>query len=100
MPGLAAVSPSAGDPTGKRLVPLDTNRLGHIDFSLVTALDLRKLLRKLGCSEVRQVGSHLTIRCGDCLATIAVHSGDIPAGTLRKIERDLEPCLGRRWMQR
>jgi hypothetical protein len=25
-------------------------------------------------------------------------TGHLPAGTLRSIERDLEPCLGRRWL--
>jgi predicted RNA binding protein YcfA (HicA-like mRNA interferase family) len=66
----------------------------------VTARELRRVLRRYGCVEVRQVGSHLTVRCGSCLATIAVHRGDIPVGTLRKIERDLEPCLGKGWMRR
>ena len=66
----------------------------------VTARSLRKLLRLRGCVELRQAGSHLTIRCGACLTTIAVHTGDIPTGTLRKIERDLEPCLGKGWMRK
>lgn len=65
----------------------------------MTARDLRKLLRQRGCVELRQVGSHLTIRCGTCVTTIAVHTGDIPTGTLRKIERDLEPCLGKGWLR-
>ncbi|MHB1446865.1 MAG: type II toxin-antitoxin system HicA family toxin [Acidimicrobiales bacterium] len=66
----------------------------------MTARDLRRLLRRRGCIEVRQVGSHLTIRCDACLTTIAVHTGDIPAGTLRKIEGDLEPCLEKGWLRR
>ncbi len=66
----------------------------------MTARELRKIVRKRGCVEVRQVGSHLTIRCGECVATIAVHTGDIPTGTLRKIERDLEPCLGKGWLRK
>lgn len=66
----------------------------------MTARDLRKLLRRRGCVEVRQVGSHLTIRCDECITTIAVHAGDVPTGTLRKIERDLESCLGKGWLRR
>lgn len=27
-----------------------------------------------------------------------MHKGDLPKGTLRKIERDLEPCLGKKWL--
>lgn len=42
----------------------------------------------------------MTVRCGECGTTIAVHSGDIPVGTLRKIERDLEPCFGKGWLRR
>ena len=61
---------------------------------------LRRILGQSGCVEVRQVGSHLTVRCGDCLTTIAVHAGDIPIGTLRKIERDLEPCLEKGWLRK
>jgi len=34
------------------------------------------------------------------VATIAVHTGDIPTGTLRKIERDLEPYLGKGWLRK
>ena len=66
----------------------------------MTARELRRLLRQRGCVEVRQVGSHLTIRCDVCVTTIAVHTGDIPTGTLHKIERDLEPCLGKGWLLR
>jgi predicted RNA binding protein YcfA (HicA-like mRNA interferase family) len=31
--------------------------------------------------------------------TVPQHAGDIPAGTLRAIERDLEPALGRGWLR-
>ena len=62
---------------------------------------LRKLLRSFGCVEVRQVGSHLIVRCGECQTTITVHKGeDYDRGLLRRIERDLEPCLGKGWIKR
>ena len=59
---------------------------------------LRKLLKDLGCVEVRQSGSHLIVRCGSgCQTTVPVHSGDIPDGTMNNIGRHLEPCLGKEW---
>ena len=68
---------------------------------LMKAAELLKTLRKLGCSELRQVGSHVRVQCGKCLSTVSVHAGeDIGKGLLRAIERDLEPCLGKGWMKR
>jgi predicted RNA binding protein YcfA (HicA-like mRNA interferase family) len=66
----------------------------------MTDSDVRRILRGLGCTEVRQRGSHLRVRCGSCFSTIPIHKGeDIPKGTLRAIERDLENCLGRGWLE-
>jgi len=62
--------------------------------------ELRSLLRRLGCDEVRQSGSHLIVRCGECQTVVPVHSGDIAPGTLRNIERMLKPCLGEGWLKR
>jgi predicted RNA binding protein YcfA (HicA-like mRNA interferase family) len=40
------------------------------------------------------------VRCGACRTTVPVHRGeDLPPGTLRAIERDLEPCLGKGWLR-
>lgn len=65
------------------------------------ANELLKLLRKLGCSEVRQKGSHIRVQCGKCFSTVPVHSGEeLGKGLLRAIERELEPCLGKGWMKR
>lgn len=66
----------------------------------VRAQQLRRVLRRAGCVEVRQSGSHLVVRCGTCQTVVPVHGGDLPAGTLRSIERDLEACLGERWLKR
>jgi predicted RNA binding protein YcfA (HicA-like mRNA interferase family) len=67
----------------------------------MTARELRQLLRRLGCREVRQRGSHLIVQCGRCTTVVPVHAGeDIGPGLLRKIERDLEPCLGGHWLKR
>jgi predicted RNA binding protein YcfA (HicA-like mRNA interferase family) len=58
---------------------------------------LRRLLKRKGCVEVRQRGSHVIVRCGNCQSTIPIHSGDIAPGTLRQIGKLLEPCLGKDW---
>jgi predicted RNA binding protein YcfA (HicA-like mRNA interferase family) len=64
------------------------------------AKELLRILRKKGCIEARQESSHIIVRCGACQTTVAVHAGkDIPKGTLRAIERNLEPCLGKGWLK-
>jgi predicted RNA binding protein YcfA (HicA-like mRNA interferase family) len=41
------------------------------------------------------------IECGQCVTTVPVHAGeDIGPGLLRRIERDLEPCLGKGWLKK
>jgi predicted RNA binding protein YcfA (HicA-like mRNA interferase family) len=65
------------------------------------ANELLKVLRKLGCEEVRQSGSHVRVKFGACFTTVPVHAGeDLGKGLLRAIERDLEPCLGKGWLKR
>src|SRR5262249_17312224 len=67
----------------------------------MTSRRLRRILNELGCVEVRQVGSHLRVECEKCRTTVPVHAGeDLKPGTLRAIERDLEPCLGKQWLRR
>ena len=67
----------------------------------MTARALLKLLRSFGCEVVRQKGSHARVRRGRCSTTVPVHAGeDLGPGLLRAIERDLEPCLGKGWMER
>ena len=61
---------------------------------------VRMLVKDFDCQVLRQKGSHVVIACGACKATVALHAGDtIPAGTLRRIERDLAPCLGHGWLR-
>lgn len=65
----------------------------------MTSKDLLRILRQKGCVQVRQKGSHATVQCGQCKTTVSVHAGhDIAVGTLRSIERALEPCLGKGWL--
>jgi predicted RNA binding protein YcfA (HicA-like mRNA interferase family) len=60
-----------------------------------------RIVERRGCDRLRQRGSHVIVRCpGGCQAVIPVHAGeDIPTGTLRAIERTLEPCLGEGWLR-
>ncbi|MGO9656968.1 MAG: type II toxin-antitoxin system HicA family toxin [Acidimicrobiales bacterium] len=53
---------------------------------------------RLGCTELCQSGSHVVVRWGLCQTVAPKHGGDIRPGILRSIERDLEPCLGKRWL--
>jgi predicted RNA binding protein YcfA (HicA-like mRNA interferase family) len=67
----------------------------------MTGRDVLRRIRQFGGAEVRQKGSHVRVELGKCATTVPVHRGeDIPAGTLRKIERDLAPCVGKaRWLR-
>ena len=50
---------------------------------------------------VHQDGSHQKWRLVDGSALILpIHSGDIPTGTLRSIERQGEAALGRMWLRK
>jgi hypothetical protein len=50
---------------------------------------------------VNQDGSHQKWRLHDgTFVIVPVHSDDIPTGTLRSIERQGEPALGRMWLRR
>ena len=50
---------------------------------------------------VHQDGSHQKWRLAEGSTLILpIHSGDIPTGTLRSIERQGEAALGRMWLRR
>jgi len=59
-----------------------------------------RAIEKLGGEMVRQKGSHVRMRVGDCYTTVPVHARDLPKGLLRGVERDLEPCLGEGWLRK
>ncbi len=69
---------------------------------------MNRKIERLGGVMVRQVGSHrryvvaFTDDTGveaKVATTVPQHAGDIPAGTLRAIERDLETALGKGWLR-
>ncbi|HEV8650682.1 MAG TPA: type II toxin-antitoxin system HicA family toxin [Actinomycetes bacterium] len=66
----------------------------------MTGKDVVRRIRDLGGEVLRQSGSHVRIRLDTCQTTVPVHAGrDLPPGTLRAIERQLAPCVGRaRWL--
>jgi len=62
---------------------------------------LLRLLVSLGGKVIRQKGSHARVRLDGAETTVPMHAGeDIAPGTLRVIERQLEPVLGRGWLKR
>ena len=72
------------------------------------AREVNRRIERLGGVLVRQVGSHrryvVTYTdsagvAGTVATTVAQHAGDIPPGTLRAIERDLEPAFGKGWLR-
>ena len=66
------------------------------------AREVNRIIEAKGGQHVRTVGSHKRYRVtvGSVTSSTAVpqHPGDLPTGTLRKIESDLAPALGRRWL--
>jgi predicted RNA binding protein YcfA (HicA-like mRNA interferase family) len=60
-------------------------------------------IKALGGFFVRQHGSHALYRAeGDGFrvqTTVPMHTGDIPRGTLRAMERDMEPVFGKGWLR-
>lgn len=66
----------------------------------MTAAEVARRLLRLGATYREARGSHRLYRVGWCTTVLPMHKGDLPKGTLRKIERDLEPCLGDKWLTR
>lgn len=63
---------------------------------------MNRVIERSGGVHTRTVGSHkrYEVVSGELKASTAVpqHPGDIPKGTLRKIQKDLAPVLGRNWL--
>jgi predicted RNA binding protein YcfA (HicA-like mRNA interferase family) len=74
----------------------------------VTAREVIRIIERNGAVLLRQRGSHCQYEArarnddGTELVartTVAQHPGDIRPGTLRAIERDLEPVFGKGWLR-
>ena len=72
------------------------------------AREVNQRIRRLGGVVVRQSGSHRQFAVAytdadgierTARTTVAQHPGDIPPGTLRTIEKNLEPAFGKGWLR-
>jgi predicted RNA binding protein YcfA (HicA-like mRNA interferase family) len=77
-------------------------------YIVVRAREVNRRIERRGGVMARQAGSHrrYVVTYADAAGaevkvatTVPQHTGDIPAGTLRAIERDLEPALGKGWLR-
>jgi len=75
----------------------------------MTPREVVRIIERNGAVLLRQRGSHRQYEARTKNAdgtelvartTIAQHPGDIRPGTLRAIERDLEPVFGKGWLRR
>ena len=66
----------------------------------MTAAELIAAILRRGGKKLRQKGSHARFQCacGGNKTTVPVHSGDLGRGLLGAIEKDLEPCFGKKWL--
>ncbi|TAM71174.1 MAG: addiction module toxin, HicA family [Microbacteriaceae bacterium] len=67
------------------------------------AREVNRMIERAGGVLLRQRGSHrfysVTREGQTARTTVPQHRGDIPLGLLLKIQRDLEPVLGRGWLR-
>ncbi|AAN12592.1 toxin [Mycobacterium phage Che9c] len=79
-----------------------------VKLRLMKSRDVNRRIESLGGIETRQRGSHrryavvYTDKSGNertAFTTVQQHKGqEIPLGTLRAIQRDLEPAFGEGWL--
>jgi predicted RNA binding protein YcfA (HicA-like mRNA interferase family) len=69
---------------------------------VISKIEKAKCGEANACWEEDGRGSHRKFICQckgqRCQTSVNVHPGDIKKGTLHKIEKDLEPCLGEGWL--
>ena len=71
-----------------------------IRILIMTAREVAKKLNKAGATWTQGRGSHRKYTLGKCRTSLSMHTGDIATGTLRQIEKDMEPCIGKRWLSK
>jgi len=73
----------------------------HYTYTM-KAREVERKIRQAGGVHVRTRGSHkrFEVTTAGITASTAVpqHPRDIPTGTLHKIQSDLAPALGKRWL--
>ncbi|MDH6180406.1 putative RNA binding protein YcfA (HicA-like mRNA interferase family) [Microbacteriaceae bacterium SG_E_30_P1] len=69
----------------------------------MNARDVNRRIEERGGVVLRQKGSHrfYRVEVDGAIAhtTVPQHAGDIPKGLLAKIQRDMEPALGKGWLR-
>jgi predicted RNA binding protein YcfA (HicA-like mRNA interferase family) len=83
------------------------------EYAVARTLTAREVVGRIktrGGYHIRTKGSHATYEViklsgqGEVIvrarAQVPVHAGDVPPGTLRAIQRQLEPVLGEGWLIR
>ena len=77
-------------------------RMCAVMMCAVRVREVNKKIEGHGGVFVRQKGSHRVYRVNRgtwvIMVVVPQYGGDVPKGTLRSIERDLEPMLGERWL--
>ena len=67
------------------------------------AREVNRAIEARGGEMTRTRGSHrmyiATLNGVTARTTVPQHTGDIPIGTLRAIERDMEPAFGKGWLR-
>jgi predicted RNA binding protein YcfA (HicA-like mRNA interferase family) len=76
-------------------------------LTLMKAREVNRRIEELGGYELRTRGSHRRYKATKKLedgtvvtasTTVAQHSGDIPIGTQRSIEKAMKPVFGEGWL--
>jgi predicted RNA binding protein YcfA (HicA-like mRNA interferase family) len=72
-------------------------------LKVVNAREVERRILRNGGTHLRDRGSHRLYEATDgrakVLTSVAFHPGDIPTGTLRKIEKDMEAVFGKGWLR-
>ena len=62
------------------------------------AREVAKRLEKAGATWNSGKGSHRKYQYKTCRTVVAMHPGDMNPNTLRAIEKQMAPCLGKGWL--
>ena len=64
----------------------------------MTAHELLDFLLIKGCQVIGRIGSQVRVACKGCRVIFSLDEAEMSTRTLNDIERELEPCLGPRWL--
>ena len=82
--------------------PLDSSTVHQVNTVGVRAIEIIKAIHSSGGEFVHQRGSHQQWKIeadGKTFrTTVPMHSGDVPLGTAKQIEKSFEEVLGKGWL--